>query len=297
MVVFGITRHSGNNRAETGHLVHNGSVAHNDAAQIASGCPRKLNIRQVRHEERRNFLLPLRMIATKFVGFPPLDTPGPTELLDGDFSLEVLEVHLRRQRKVCLCGGEDQIQHLVIVHAVDGDGDHARNQTAHEGDSEVDDLLVPVDQSDPVSTVEVALVPDHLGDFFGATGKLLPRDGCNLFPLLIEHPVRRLLGMGPGTMTKHGRQVIEPRHGSVPVVRIGHGERNIARLQRKKTVTGREESVLGRREKRRSHGGRGRERVRLRIPMVETTAVAVSKVLALLAGKIGKVALLGIEHR
>ena len=82
--------------------MHDSPVAHHNTTHITRRGPRKLNIGQIGHLQRRRIVLLLWMETTELIRLPPLYSSWPTEFLCCDIALEVLQVVLSCQGQMCL---------------------------------------------------------------------------------------------------------------------------------------------------------------------------------------------------
>ncbi|KAH0356914.1 hypothetical protein KCU81_g703, partial [Aureobasidium melanogenum] len=80
------------------------------------------------------------------------------------------EVVIRSQSEMRLSCSEEKAKFLVVIDVVDGHSDNASDKTTHESNSEIYNLSITIDQSNTISTVQIALVTDDLSDLFGPAG-------------------------------------------------------------------------------------------------------------------------------
>ncbi len=168
---------------------------------------------------------------------------------------------------MCLSRRQDHVQLRVVLQLIDGDSHDTGDEATQEGDGEIDDLGVSIDQGDTVAAVERALVPDHLGDLLGPHGQLVPRDGRDFLALVVEHPVGGELGGGAAAVPENGGNVVKVGHGRVLVVWVVDGKGNLARLERHLELEGVWRRQVTGREHWRGHCGCGGKGIAGRVPV------------------------------
>ena len=131
---------------------------------------------------------------------------------------------------------QDDVELLIVLEVVDRYRHHAGNEASKQGNREVNDLGVSVDERHSIAAIERAFIPDDLSNLLSTRGQLVPGDGGNLLALVVEHPVCGQLCYRPSAVSQHGGHIVELRHGCVLVVGILYGKGHLAGLERQLVV-------------------------------------------------------------
>ena len=210
--------------------MHDGAVTQYDTAQVAGWRARELDVCYFGYLQGRGVVMLLGVVASKLVGFPPLDSARPLQTVLTNVTMEGLEVVVCGQCKMCLSCGQEEDEFLIVVNAIDGYRYNARDEASHQSHDEFDNLRVSVHERYAIATIQVALIPNDFGYLFSTTGHFLPSDGSCFLALCIQDPE----GSGPrlcaSAIAQYSADVVELGHFDVVVVRVVDVEGQVSRF-------------------------------------------------------------------